>query len=427
MLLVTKEKTPAAYNTKWDDLHPDSQKLLLQIEERILEYKDESERLEQCSRLYVSSEASETFELGASQIMQELGGIANALEREKVSLQEMMDEVHKLLWNTEVAVKSYMILRPRFIHPNVSSTSNITPANQPTGATMNSSSNNQESSNSMFPVYEFYSGIPKRPSQFMQHTVARFEKYLAECCQWIDELEQLVLLDSGKMSNSGLSSIQALPSIMANVHQYFVHVAAKVENLHQYIESMKNAYLGNQRRHGDGNDPFLEADRREIAKQEAAARRVHPTLHLPSVAQPSTQGASLFSSSGAPVSSVQQQSLGSSQSATASSIFNTPASSAAPSTSLFFTPTASTSTSTLFGSSGFSPQSTPFGTTSTAYFGSAQTPSLVGNSTPAVSATPLAGTSLFSTPFLAGSSMGSGSSFGGASNKSRQKARGTRR
>ena len=61
---------------------------------------------------------------------------------------------------------------------------------------------------------------------------------------------------------------------------------------------MKAAYLADQRRRGDGNDPFLEADRRETARQEAAAKRVHPTLNLPANSQPSTQVAGLLPSSG---------------------------------------------------------------------------------------------------------------------------------
>lgn len=32
LYLLTNDKTPATYNTKWADLHPDSQKTLLQIE-----------------------------------------------------------------------------------------------------------------------------------------------------------------------------------------------------------------------------------------------------------------------------------------------------------------------------------------------------------------------------------------------------------
>ena len=167
---------------------------------------------------------------------------------------------------------------------------------------------------------------------------------------------------------------------------------------------MKTAYLADQRRRGDGNDPFLEADRRATAKQEAAARRVHPTLHLPAnSAQTTTQGAALFASSAMPVSSVQQQpavgTSGASSGSTGLLMFSTPAAPAS-SSSLFSTPSTSAPASNLFGTPGLTPQSTPFGTSSTSLFGSAQTPSLFGSS-PSFTSTPALGSStLFSTPTL---------------------------
>ncbi|KAM0951513.1 putative nucleoporin p58/p45 [Dioscorea sansibarensis] len=428
MLLCTKDGTAVGYHTKFEELHPDSQKLMFQIQERINEYKDESHRLDQCSRLYDSSVSSDSFEVEASRIIQELGGISTAMHKEKASIEELMDVAKKMLWTTESCIRSYMMLRSRFSRPNVTTSSSIGTSNQLTG---NSTTTNQPITSSLTPVSDFYYGVPSRPSPFMQQTVARFEKYLTECSQRIEELEQLLLVDNDRFaSNSTGSSLQSIPNIMSNVHDFFIHVAAKVENLHQYIESMKAAYLANQRRWGDGNDPFLEADRREIAKQEAAARRVHPTLHLPAVpAQPSTQGAGLFASSATTISSVPQQPGSSAASTSGFSIFSTPSSAAAASTSsfLFSTPTASTPSLSVFGSSSFTPQSTPFGTASTSLFGSAQTPSLVGASTP--SFTPAAtGSSLFSTPVVAsGTVMGSGASFGAASRSSKPKTRATRR
>lgn len=182
-------------------------------------------------------------------------------------------------------------------------------------------------------------------------------------------------------------------------------MSLQVESLHQYIESMKTAYLADLRRRGEGNDPFLEADRRETAKQEAAARRVHPTLHLPANSpQQSIQGAGLFASSVMPASNVQQQpAIGTSAASSGSSglsLLNTPAAPAS-SSSLFSTPTTSAPTSNLFGTPSFTPQSTPFGTASTSLFGSAQTPSLFG-SNPSFAPTQTIGSStLFSTPTLA--------------------------
>ena len=69
---------------------------------------------------------------------------------------------------------------------------------------------------------------------------------------------------------------------MANVQDYLIYVASKVENLHQHAETLRTQYLNDLRNCGNWNDPFVEADRKEAAKQEAAARIVHPTLPVTS-------------------------------------------------------------------------------------------------------------------------------------------------
>ncbi|XP_068657041.1 nuclear pore complex protein NUP58-like [Aristolochia californica] len=479
--LFTSDKSPAHYNTKWSDLHPDSLKILLQIEERILEYRDESQRLDQCSRLYDSSVTNDGFELDASNIVQELGGVGTAMEKEKVLLQELMAVVKDMMRNTEIAVRSFMILRPRFIHSG-NPTSNLASTAQMSSGAIVSTPTSQPMSTSIAAVFDFYSGNPKRPSPFLEQTVSRFEKYLGECRQWIEELEQLLLSNGdGGSSRADSSLLQSLPKVMSNVHDFFIHVAAKVENLHQYIESMKTAYLADQKHRGDANNPFLEADRRETAKQEAAARRVHPTLHLP--AQLPTQVASPFASSSQVTTAVPQPSIGAPVASTGSgfSMFGTPSSSAplltvsssplfstpsasAPTSSLFGTPSfspqpsvlgsastslygsvqtplltasssplfstppASAPTSSLFGTPSFAPQPSVLGSASTSLYGSVQTPSLFGASTPSFSSTPaIGGSSLFSTPFASGGATGSGASFGAASKSSKAKSRTARR
>ncbi|KAB5547749.1 hypothetical protein DKX38_011155 [Salix brachista] len=191
-----------------------------------------------------------------------------------------------------------------------------------------------------------------------------------------------------------------------------------MESIHQYIESMKTAYLVDQRRGGDGNDPFLEADRRERARKEAAAKRVHPTLHLPANSPPSTQRAGLFASSATSSASTAPQTSTApalASSGNALSLFNTPSvPSSSMSSSLFATPTTSAPVSSLFGSTVtplFSSATQAFGTSSSApALGSASTPSLFG-STPSAFGTNSAGGSLFSTP-LTGTVAGSGASFG---------------
>ncbi|KAM2008771.1 hypothetical protein EV1_003387 [Malus domestica] len=73
---------------------------LPQIEERILWYRDESQRLDQCSRLYDSSVSNDAFEHEASRILQELGGIGTSIDRQ-----------HKLLRNQKTLRKTDEQLR----------------------------------------------------------------------------------------------------------------------------------------------------------------------------------------------------------------------------------------------------------------------------------------------------------------------------
>ncbi|XP_076932554.1 nuclear pore complex protein NUP58-like [Bidens hawaiensis] len=403
LFLFTNDKTPA---TKWADLHPDSQKFLLQIEERILEYRDESQRLDQCGRLYDSSVSNDGFELDASHIVQELCGISTAMDRQKVLLQDLTSNVKDMLRNTEIAVRSFMMLQSKFHNPNKTSATTSQPSGGATTAITTTST--QPTTSAMVPVYDFYSGMPRKPSPYLQQTVARFDKYLAECRQWIEELEQLLLLEANKTGlNNNASLLQSLPKVMTNVHDFFVYVAAKVEGMHQYMESMKTAYLADQRGRGDANDPFLEADRRETAKRAAAARRVHPTLHLPANSQPSTQAAASSATSAAPPASVPAATGG-------SGLFSTPFASTS-SSSLFSTPAAtSTPAFSLFSSSGASQTSS-------------SAPAF--NTTPVANASPFnlsTGSAPISTSFGTGATQGTSTSFNTLS-KARAKSRTGRR
>ncbi|CAF2067426.1 hypothetical protein HID58_040118 [Brassica napus] len=419
LYLFTNDKAPASYGTKWADLHPDSQKLLLQIEGKILEYRSESQRLDQCSRLYDSSVSTEGFEFDASRIVQELGGINTTMDRQKAVLHELMVVVKAMLRDSEVAVRSFIMLQPRFPQSKPAGGGGAAAGSEAQGANpaaASSSGHQQQGVASVVQVSDFYRGVPRKPTVFLQQTVARFEKYLGECRQWVEELEQLLALDSDKFSRR-VSLLESLPKVISNVHDFFVHVAAKVENIHQYIESMRTAYLADQRRRGECHDPFLEADRRETAKQEAAAKRVHPTLHLPAntttVTQTSTQVAGLITSSNAPPASA---AFPTPNSSSGGGLFlSTPASSA-PATSLFATPSSAAPSSSLFGPTTTPSQTPLFGSSPASTFGSA--PSLFGQPTPSIAATPSQ---------FAGITPGSGASFGSMTKYSRPKSRTSRR
>ena len=148
------------------------------------------------------------------------------MDRYKVSLQELMKTAKEMMKNTEVAVRSFAILRSRFPRMVGSgSTSNVGAPNAVIPATAAGAGG---PATSTVPV-DFYSGVPIKPSPFLVHTVTRFEHQLQEFRQWLEELERLVFADSdenGKASTQSL--LQSLPTVIKNIHDFFIYVAAKV-------------------------------------------------------------------------------------------------------------------------------------------------------------------------------------------------------
>nr|AAP50947.1 hypothetical protein [Oryza sativa Japonica Group] len=404
--LYTVEGRAAGYGTKWVELHPQSQELLLHIEYGLLrildlllgdwgdvhrvlhfwgnpswgslsrlpcifpffrnkmrEYKHESDLLDQCSRLYDPSVSSRSFELYATQISQEIGSTSTIMDREMVSIRSLMAVVEEMMRNTDSAIRSYQKLRPNFIR-RYSGTANTGFAHHagPSGAPTYF---NQPSA--IVPTFDFYSGVAMRPSPFMQHTVSKFENRLEECSRMVGELEQLIQIKNDKNYSNAFES---LSTVVPNVYDYLIHVATQVENLHQYAEVMRTHYRNAWRLMGDCSDPFLEADRREAAKQEATARIVHPTGVDVSVL--ASQPLQLSSPTGVTSSSTR-------------AILRTPLS-ALPWFSIQTSPAPSPSP---FSSSGSMLQPTPFGSASTLALGS--TPARFASSA-------LGGTSLFRTP-----------------------------
>lgn len=177
-----------------------------------------------------------------------------------------MADVREIMSHVDFAICAYGKVRRRFVSEGAALAYCAGSSSAPTDFSRHST---------MARTFRNCYGSVYRPSLFMQHIVERFEKQLEECCKLIGELEQLVQTKNDKTRPASLKS---LPKVMSNVHDYLIYVASKVENLHQHAETIRTQYLNDLRNSGNWNDPFVEADRKEAAKQEAAARIVHPTL-----------------------------------------------------------------------------------------------------------------------------------------------------
>ncbi|KAL2623403.1 hypothetical protein R1flu_003608 [Riccia fluitans] len=457
--LMSVDRSLLSYQAKWSDIHDDSKAVLLAVEEKMLEYREESRRLDQCERLYDSSALHKGFELESQRLCQELGSVGACISREQRSLEEQVQVVKLLMRNTEVAVRSFITLAQHVARAQVPAlAAGPTPASTSALSFPTATPAPPQPAPSPGPT-DFYSGIPTKPSPFLLQTVARFESQLTEYRQRVEELERL-LQDSNSSENgsqnSQLNLLQSLPSVMTNVHDFFIHVAAEMEALHQKVEAMRVKYLADCRRRGDDRDPFLEADRREAAKQEIAAKRVHPTLNTPMLqltqqtptpgfstpAVPSFPGgamgqstpspapsffgaqgtASAFASSAAmftPSTPAASSPFGSSMPSFSLFGASTPAPSSSPSLFGGPTPAPSQPTGSLFGAGSTPASGGLFGASSGGLFGAASSPSLFGSP-----ATPAFGSSA---PGTAAPIFGMGSTTGAGGAAAKPKPRGPRR
>ncbi|ONM09745.1 Nuclear pore complex protein NUP58 [Zea mays] len=247
---------------------------------RIREHRDDSEQLDQCRRFDDLSLCNISFELKASQITQEAVSISTIMNREKNSIECLMTVIREIMRNTEFAIRSYVQLRARFVYPSAESANS--------GFSNHSGSSGAQTDFHQLlattPRFRCYSSAARRPSPFVQQTVARFEDDFGYCCKLILELEQLLQMKDGK---TFAESLKSLSNVVSNVHDYLIHVASKVEHFHQYVETVKTQYLNDRRRRGDLSNPFLEANNREAVKQ-ATDRIIHPMLHLAPPCQPTT-------------------------------------------------------------------------------------------------------------------------------------------
>lgn len=88
------------------------------------------------------------------------------MERQKAVLFELMAVVKDMLRNTEVAIRSFMMLRPRFVRPNTGAASNGAAPSQISGGTVAASGSTQPVATSVVPIFDFYSGLPRNHLPF---------------------------------------------------------------------------------------------------------------------------------------------------------------------------------------------------------------------------------------------------------------------
>uniref|UniRef100_A0A0A9CUT6 Uncharacterized protein n=1 Tax=Arundo donax TaxID=35708 RepID=A0A0A9CUT6_ARUDO len=90
------------------------------------------------------------------------------MNREKVSIESLTAVVKEIIWNTDFAFRSYVKLRPMFVHRSAG-LANAGYANR-----SGSSGAHTDFSQllTMAPAFRCDNGVPRRPSPFVQRIVA---------------------------------------------------------------------------------------------------------------------------------------------------------------------------------------------------------------------------------------------------------------
>ncbi len=116
-------------------------------------------------------------------------------------------------------------------------------------------------------VQELLASPVQLPSPYLELAVQGFQQTLESYGQVVAELEQALGPSAGLLAHhlgptaDEASVVQALPIVISHMHDYFVHVAAKLEKLHQEVQRCKEAYISQRRGAGDYSDPFVESRR----------------------------------------------------------------------------------------------------------------------------------------------------------------------
>jgi len=100
------------------------------------------------------------------------------------------------------------------------------------------------------------------PSPFLEDAVKGFREKVMEYKKVMADLEQAFALSRAN-DPVDLNFLQSIPTILGNLHDYFIHVAAKIDKQHEQLQRMKAAYVAAHQARGDYGNPFERLRRQQ--------------------------------------------------------------------------------------------------------------------------------------------------------------------
>eukprot|EP00877_Chromochloris_zofingiensis_P003302 jgi/Chrzof1/12973/Cz07g14160.t1 len=245
------------YNTKFEELPPDIQKQLFQIQQEITKYENDRIAVSQQLQQRDASGLRKDIEAETSGLKSQLKDVQLNIRLEQEALADFRVKAVRLLKSTESVVRTFQRSKLWREAPQQYKGQILPPALQ-----------------------ELLSMPVVLPSPFLEEAVAGFQAKVQEYRTCLSELEQ-VLASHGSHDTPDINLVQTLPTILSSMHDYFIHVAAKLERVHNEVEKAKAAYLAQLRQQGIYSDPFERARRQEHMQQSQQQKPVVIPLSLP--------------------------------------------------------------------------------------------------------------------------------------------------
>lgn len=203
------------HNTKWEELQVEQQNVLTEIQRSITREREACEKLDRNARLQNLSSAKKAMHEETTSFFDKLKSLQSTMTSEEESLSDFKEKVLVLLRSAETTVKLYQRNK---IYRESHQLAGIQPS----------------------PALQELLALPVvLPSQFLIEAVAGFGELLARYMKCMQELQQ-VLARHDPTAAAGADALHTLPTILSNLHDYFVYVTAKVERTHTEVTALQN-------------------------------------------------------------------------------------------------------------------------------------------------------------------------------------------
>jgi nucleoporin p58/p45 len=268
--LVTKDNRPLTHSTKWDDLSPQAQQYLMELEKIISSCREECRQLDGEERLQEAAGSRSGLEETVRALSQSVTALGVRVRADTEETENVREMVVHLLHHTEAALHTYK--RTHAWREAARSA-----PGQPLATH----------------IVEQLGGPIALPSKFLSETVASLHERLRAHEHAASELEAALHRTGYGRGSSGSrymvsesdsgAALSSLQSSVANLHDCLMRTAAKLQTLDDRLSRVKAQKVAELRHSAGGYavDPFEEAERQDRQREDARGIR-RPSSRSPS-------------------------------------------------------------------------------------------------------------------------------------------------